>query len=524
METDICEFEDDVVWSVFDETQSENDQLDADHEHTSQSMENEEIEEVPRGTRQQTTFLDLPKAVQRRILEYAGLLRPCLINFVSEKYRAKHDRGLCSSGAPVRLARPTWTAKWMSLFNGTCDHPALPVDVFLASHAVREELGALFFGHNRIAVSLIGRQEYKYFSMKLGWGLLHLKRLHILLGGQDRYLKNTRGVHRTVWSVWSDFCERAPERMPALKYFSLKAKVKDPDVASRLMSNMDPFPILAQCAFHFGDQEYDEIRPVMKQATRRLTSSLSEDEGRSPFRFAKLPPEIQSMILEHVLTQHSDPYLPASDRDTGMVGFLDRKSRRTTHSPLACCGTCSPVGSTCFCGTRQTAFSTSCSCFSSPLPYFLVNRQFYAECRRIFFLENHFRFIDDDPEAIMRFLNSIPTHSFMQIRHLSFKFPMNYRLYLRHPRTEDSILLSWSVLRRFIREHFDLSRLSLTIVDPGTRGSIVYRNKYLRRMLTTFTAELQGLRDFHVSLADDPSFEEELENSVLGRITAVEED
>ncbi|KAL4946048.1 hypothetical protein BDV06DRAFT_183478, partial [Aspergillus oleicola] len=410
----------------------------------------------------------------------------------------------------------------MSLFHGACDHPALPVGVFLASHAAREQLGTLFFGHNRITVSLIGRQEYKLFSKSMRWGLLHLRHLHILLGGQDRYLKMRSGVHRTVWSIWTEFCERAPERMPALKYFSLKCKVKELEVANRLMCIMDPFPTLAQCAFHFSEHEIDEIQPVIKRAAWRLTGNLGDNENRPPFPFMKLPRELQLMILDHLLTQRYDPYLPAAERDMAMVGFLDRKSRPTTHFPLACCGTCSPVGSTCFCEIRQTAFSTSCSCFSSPLPYFLVSRGLYEDCRRIFFTKNQFTFVDDEPEPIMRFLNSIPTTSFMQIRHLSFKFPLSYRTYHRSSRTENAALLSWSVLRRFIKEHFDLPRLSLTVVDLGTRGSTGFFNKYMRRMLTTFTMDLQDLRDFRVFLKDDPSFEKELERAVLGRNTTVE--
>ncbi|KAL4920674.1 hypothetical protein BDW62DRAFT_198564 [Aspergillus aurantiobrunneus] len=509
MEFDCREKEHDVVHPI--QIDAEETRRDANREPRGTPME---IEDAPTiNTQSRITFLELPEDIKIRILKYAGLLRPCLINFAYEKNRAKHDRGLCHNGNPVRMTRLSWTGKWLSPYHGTCDHPPLPVGVFLASRAAREELGALFFAQNRFCIYLYGRHESNLFNTATEWGLLHLKRLHLNLGGQSRYLKLTGGVHRTTLNIWKEFCDGAVEKMPSLRYFSMKCKVKELVVAIRLMCIIDPFPPLSHCAFHFSDVQDDDIRPVIKRAAWRLTGNLSD---KPPFPFMKLPKEVQLMILEHVLIKRSDPFLPAMERNTAMVGLLDRKYQPTTNSPLACCGTCSPLRAQCFCEARQTAFSTSCTCFSSPIPYFLVSRQFYEDCRRLFFSKNHFTFVDEEPDPIMRFLTSIPTSSFMLIRHLSFKFPLTYRMYHRSARSEESIVLSWSVLRRFIREHFDLQRLSLNIVDLGTRTASVSRNKYMRRMLKEF-AELQGLRDFRVYLADDPSFEKELERAVMGR-------
>ncbi|KAL4981051.1 hypothetical protein BDW66DRAFT_146821 [Aspergillus desertorum] len=478
-----------------------------------------ELGELPMKVLQSgITFLDLPEHVKIRILEYAGLLRPCLIQFGTEKYRTKQVNGsrLCSNSNSLRMSRTFWTEKWLSPYNRDCGHPPLPVGVFLASRAVREEIGALFFAENRFSINLCGRQDYNLLKLATRWGLQHIRHLHLNLGYlASRNLKLNGSYHRTIMKIWTEFCHNSSERMPALRNFSMKCKVKDVDVASRLMCIMDPFPTLLHCAFHFADTQDDDIQPVIKRAAWRLTGSLS---NKPPFPFTKLPKEVQLMVLEHVLTQHLDPFLPAAERDIAVVGFLDRKLRPTTGSPLVCCGTCSPVGARCFCETNQTAFSTSCTCFSSPLPYFLVNREFSDDCRRLFFAKNRFTFVEDDPESIMRFLTSIPTSSFMQIRHLSFKFPLVYRSPHKSHRYEEAVILSWSVLRRFIREHFDLPRLFLSIVDLGTRSATVGRNMYMRRLLKTFT-DLKGLRDFRVYLADDPSFEKELERAVIGRMS-----
>jgi len=90
------------------------------------------------------------------------------------------------------------------------------------------------------------------------------------------------------------------------------------------------------------------------------------------------------------------------------------------------------------------------------------------------------------------------------------------------PKNEETTFLSWSVLRRFIREHFDLSKLSISIIDVGGTDTFSrtrmtsFRNQYLRKLLLSF-ADLKGLRDFWVFLADDPGFEEEAKAVVLGR-------
>ncbi|KAI9369874.1 hypothetical protein BJX61DRAFT_123820 [Aspergillus egyptiacus] len=467
---------------------------------------------VRNGRESAITFFDLPENVKIKILRYAGLLRPCLINIAYERFRSKHDRISCTS----QMIR---AGAWIHPYYSQCDHPKVPVELFLASHAARREIGTLFFAHNRFSIYFYGKAEYKIFNAATEWGLQHLRHLHVDLGPREsRFLKMSGGVHRTIHNVWINFCRDSKRRMPALRYFSMKCKVKELLVASKLMCEMDPFPTLAHCAFHFNNAQDDDIRPVIKRAAWRLTDNLN----KPPFPFTQLPKEVQLLILEHVLIKRSDPYLPSSERDAGMVALLDRKSHRSTPSFLACCGTCSPLRAMCFCEGRQTAFSTSCSCFTSPLPYFLVSRGFYEDCRRLVFSKSRFTFVEEDPESNMRFMNSIPTSSFMLIRHLSFKLSASWRLYNRYLKNEDAAVLSWSVLCRFIREHFDLPRLSLSIVDLGFKENypIGHRNKCLRKMLKTFT-DLQGLRDFRVYLADDPSFEKELERALMGKANTV---
>ncbi|KAE8386646.1 hypothetical protein BDV23DRAFT_187050 [Aspergillus alliaceus] len=466
------------------------------------------------------TFLDLPEIAKIKILEYAGLLRPCLINFTTEGARIKSIKDhaqippVIAPGCPrSRETKGSWTA----FVDKACTHLPLPTVLFETSGAVRDEISPMFFGLNKFSATLYKRADFYRFRGATIWGMEHLKYLHIDLGPNDkRFLKLYRGIHRTIMNMWVAFCGLATERMRSLTCFSLKCRVKDLEVANRLMCAMDPFPTLSQCAIHLNQSQENDIRPVVKRACWRLTDNLG---AKPPFPFLRLPKEVQLLILEQLMINRSDPYIMASECPKGIVTLQDRRRQRSTLYPLTCCGTCSPVRAMCFCHARQTAYSTSCSCFSSPTSYFLVSRGFYEDARRIFFSKNNFSFTDEDPDLIMRLLHYIPTSSSMQIRHLTFKFPLSFRTPGRYTHREYEALLSWAVLRRFIREHFDLSRLSLTIIDLGTKSHSTSgyssRNKYLRKLLRAF-ADLHGLRDFHVYLADDRSFERDAERTVLG--------
>ncbi|GMF85310.1 unnamed protein product [Aspergillus oryzae] len=460
------------------------------------------------------SFLSLPENAKIKILEYAGLLRPCLIDISSECVRRNPNiQPLCNRSS-MRETQGSWTA----FVDRGCTHPRLPTALFQTPRAVRDEIGSMFFGLNRFSAMLYRKADFCQFRDATLWGMEHLKYLHIDLGPCDRrFLKLYGGVHRTIMKIWVAFCDLAAVRMPSLTYFSLKCRVKDLEVAHKLMCAMDHFPSLAQCAIHLNQYQENDIRAVVKRSCWRLTNNLGD---RPPFGFLRLPKEVQLLILEQLLINRPDPYIMASECPKGLVTLQDRRRQRPTIYPLTCCGTCSPLRAMCFCYARQTAFSTTCSCFTSPTPYFLVSRGFYEDARRVFFSKNNFAFTDEDPELIMRLLHYIPTSSFMQIRHLTFKFPLTFRSPARTAhRVEDAALLSWSVLRRFIREHFDIPRLSLTIIDLGTKnygnGATQSRNKYLRKLLKAF-ADLRGLRDFRVYLADERSYERDAERAVLG--------
>ncbi|RAL14340.1 endonuclease III domain-containing protein [Aspergillus homomorphus CBS 101889] len=461
------------------------------------------------------TFMDLPHEVRVKILEYAGLLRKCVINLRYESVRRKQNGGSCLRG-DHRHFIPSSPGTWAER---DCNHPKLPIELFKLSRASREEAGTVFFSCNRFNAPLYSRADYRTFVLSMGWGLDRLRYLHLdLTPREHRYLKLAGGVHRTALRIWNSFCHVAATEMHGLKYLSMKCKVRELEVATRLMREMDPFPVLSQCAFHFDHTYEEHIQNVIRRAALRVTDSLSV---KHVFPFTRLPREIQFLILELLLVNRPDPFLPLMDSLEGVVSLQDRRKvmRNNIYSPLNCCGTCSPVGALCFCRGRHTAFSTSCSCLETPINYFLVSRDFYRDARLTFYSRNKFAFLEEDPEFMMQFLHRLPTSTTELMRHLILKFPGHYRHIPRTgPRSEEQTLIWWSVLRRFIREHFTIPSLSLSIVDmgwKGTSGGSEARRRYLKKLLEAFL-DLKGLRDYRLHLTDNNELARIMEREMLG--------
>ncbi|KAL5355263.1 hypothetical protein BJX96DRAFT_170508 [Aspergillus floccosus] len=477
--------------------------------HDNDSMSDVDMEDYAELVETETcgtprvTFLDLPEDIKIKILEYVELLQPQLIDVSFENVRFNQGLSSYRRSPPTRMTKGPFQTYLLP-----------PPSLFLASKAAREELGRLFFSRNQFSVFLHHKSNYKIFCNSFGWGFEHLQYLYVDLGPREhRSLRIGPGVHRTIMRVWTDFCKKAADEMPNLVDFSLKCRVKDFEVATKLISTMDPFPPLVRCAIWLNHQQDDDVYPVVKRAVWRLTDNLDKPS----FPFSRLPKEVQLMVLENLLGNSHDPYIqPCKDlkNTQGVVTFQDRRRHRTSNLCLTCCGTCSPMRAMCFCSTRQTAYSTTCSCFTSPVNYFLVSRGFYEDARRVFFSQNTFAFVDANPDSMMRILHYIPTDSLAHMGHLTFKFPFAWCA--RYTRPDDEVLVSWAILRRFIREHFDISRLSVTIVDVSQKNPYSNTSNRLMRTLVKSFSDLRGLRDFRVYLANDRIFEKEAESAVMG--------
>lgn len=451
-----------------------------------------------------TSFFDLPLHIRERIYECAGLSRPCTINLVEESTRIKP--GIGEASTCFILPFPYWMsgyARNSQPRQPPCNHPALPLNLLLVSRAVRYEAKSFFLTRNRFRLRLADRKDLQFFMSSSSY-LPQLSCLSVDLCFKDnRYIKNT---HDTKIFVWAKFCRGSVDGLPNLRAFSLRARVKDSETALELLGHMSEFRPLHDCAFYFDIREKGDILPVMRQTAHEVTSPSRYRPG--VFNFFDLPKELQLMVHENLVGSRWDPFLHSSAPARGVIALLNRKSVRAHLPTKRCCKTCSIMNTGCFCSeNRQMAYSTSCSCFTSPLPYFLVSREFYEDSRATYFRMNHFAFMEDCSRTMMQIMRAIPTPSLAQIRRLTLRFPHSMSLRSSPHRMGPSS--SWSEVLRFIRKHFKLSRLSVTaiIIEPANITQLPW-------LLRSFN-KLKGVKEFRLYLGNNTHLEQRVEKDVM---------
>ena len=217
--------------------------------------------------------------------------------------------------------------------------------------------------------------------------------------------------------------------------------------------------------------------------------------------------------MEHLLACRWDPLVPPRmvPRRLSAGQIVLNHIKNGIFSPL-CCGTCRTPTSTCFCSFREGVFSTRCSCFTSPVPYFLVCRQMYAVAQSVFFSKNRFSLIGDEPQRMMRVVHTLSDNSLSMIRHLTFGlWSWQYGFDIPLPPTFDNTSrLGWSNL---LHRHLCLQSVSVNFVDLGCHradDSVAWR-RFILEVIRLF-GFLRGV----VYLENDRWYEAMVETSIMG--------
>ncbi|KAN0066651.1 hypothetical protein V8E54_015255 [Elaphomyces granulatus] len=477
---------------------------------------------------QAVNFLCLPKDVRMRIYRHSNLIRPCPIDVFDERGRVKGASTFCASQSMARRVQPR------SPIENPCHHPALPLNILRVSHAVFEDASSALYSQNQFRLTLEKAGDFEQL-MQIIKPYLHLvKSLHVDLGTYDDRILRLENISEypipNILRLWEMFCDSVPQTIPGLKDFSLECRIVDGETAERVLSPMKSFPLLNRCAFCFDLLVDIKALDVARNVAYARTSMIRENSS-TPFRFLDLPVELQSMIMEHLLTFRWDPFLPplpSLPRKLAEGQIVLRRHTRQGPSHLLCCGTCSTSTSTCFCSIRGAVFSTHCSCFTSPLPYFLVCRDMYAVAHSVFFLKNQFCLLGDDPQPMMRAVQTLSDSSLSLIRHLTFgSWTYLYDSEIRTDLLADpTIRLAWSILLHFLKDRLRLESVSVNFVDLGcytTHDAILEWRVYMRQVIQFFCF-FRGVRNFHVFLGYDRRCETEVEETVMGprdRVTRV---
>ncbi|OXV08031.1 hypothetical protein Egran_04206 [Elaphomyces granulatus] len=451
-----------------------------------------------------TNFLDLPEDVRIRIYQYSNLIRPCPIDVFEERKRFKSRSGLCSSDL-LALYREQ-----------PCDHPAIPLNIFRVSRAVFEDASSALYNRNRFRLTLKYLDDFRRFKQMIEPYLYLIKSLYVDLRTSDNRILRLKNVSfnpfQYILRRWEKFCSSVPLTIPGLKDFSLRCRITDAETARRVLGPTSSFPLLSRCAFYFDPLADNETLGIAKEtAYARIRASST------PFQFLYLPVELQFLVMEHLLTCRWDPFVPPRMVSAGQI-ILRSHKRQRVFEPI-CCGTCSTSTSTCICSFRGSVFSTSCSCFTSPVPYFLVCRQMYTVAHSVFYSKNRFSLIGSNPRLMMRQVRSLANDSLSMIRHLTFALcGINRNSDFMAPKINASSQISWSNLLRFLKDHLRLGLVSINFVDLGCtlHPEIVWAWRAFLREILQFFVFLRGVRNFQVYLGYDRRYEFVVEKAILG--------
>ncbi|KAN0077914.1 hypothetical protein V8E54_006218 [Elaphomyces granulatus] len=471
-----------------------------------------------------TNFLDLPEDVRIRIYQYSNLIRPCPIDVFEERKRFKSRSGACSSDLLDIAARMQTRSPYREQ---PCDHPAIPLNIFRVSRAVFEDASSALYSRNRFRLTLKYLDDFRQFKQMIEPYLYLIKSLYVDLRTSDNRILHLEKVSfnpfQYILRRWEKFCSSVPLTIPGLKDFSLQCRIINAESARRVLGPMSSFPLLSRCAFYFdplGDNE--TTLGIAKETAYAVIRASS-----TPFQFLYLPVELQFLVMEHLLICRWDPFVPPGMVSAGQI-ILRSHKRQRVFEPI-CCGTCSTSTSTCFCSFRGSVFSTHCSCFTSPVPYFLVCRQMYTVAHSVFYSKNQFSLIGSNPRLMMRQVRSLANNSLSMIRHLTFApcgINRNSDYMGKVPKINASSQISWSNLLRFLKDHLRLGLVSINFVDLDCDPDpeIVWAWRAFLREILQFFVFLRGVRNFQVYLGYDRRYEFVVEKAILGplhRATAV---
>lgn len=232
---------------------------------------------------------------------------------------------------------------------------------------------------------------------------------------------------------WERFCNHlarniAPNQLRLLVMAHVESLVAAEEVADPLLK----IPVLRECAIRFSTHCIRNLMLLAETTVAQATSSQVH------FRFLDLPLEIQVMILRY--TELVTPYDVAWSPDGCGPYRMHYFELRALSSYLAlgrerqaykynCCGLCSSsIDPNCYCWTRVSAASTTCSCWKIP-GIMYVSRSLRELALSVFYSKNHFVVIPElYPQhplrlGLLHFFKTLPRIGRSHLRSITWVLP-----------------------------------------------------------------------------------------------------
>ncbi|KAH8694896.1 hypothetical protein BGW36DRAFT_360619 [Talaromyces proteolyticus] len=414
--------------------------------------------------------LGLPFEIWTRIFHYAGIVCNCPVDLIAVNHRpagssaAKRRSDGSHSNKASRIDTVTCALQRHELFSNICQHSSFLPMLAVSSQARHVTQKAIFF-QSPICLKLRTREDLMGFKQTLrGFERMpplesYLNTVHVKLQAYDGRKLKGQDKRKSILNLFEDFSSFVGSHLlGTIKDFGFECRVGDFDVARELVNRMgDNYRELETCGLRFESSgsltlRKDLVRLAVQTATK---STASEERETKPFRFMDLPNEIKEMILKEALIARYDPCAGEHQPNRGMVSLRRNGCERVAECSTACCEECSPhlIGD-CFCA-HKSAYSTSCTCFMSPMPLFLTSNFMYQVASHIFYTQNTFFMKGGQPYIMDDLLtNGTPRRILWRIRRLHIDLDYLW------PQENTN---RWARVADSIRRNCDLTRLELDI-------------------------------------------------------------
>lgn len=316
---------------------------------------------------------------------------------------------------------------------------------------------------------------------------------------------------------WHRFAERlALHILPGQLRFTLICDVVDMKSGSAVLKPLLKFPLLEGCVIRLKRRFNYELYELARATSLRTQCLYHEAQGTFPFQL--LPKEIRLHILTYTHLGSHNTY-PEVDRLLRIErNKLVKGNSISIQSRKNCCQKCTETLVDCCCVPIRAAYSLTCECRKIPFEILLVSKQMRTDVMEVLMSQNCFDFLQD-PEMTVEFLGNLPQGLLRFSRRLQLRFA-------------EGEVQNWNQLGYFkkltrlvlfMRNHFVLERLSLTVVveswDLGCEAETDEDTRYIYDVycdIAQALGPLHGLEDLTFELGWFSGLEPLIKEAILG--------
>ena len=419
------------------------------------------------------TFLSLPSSIRTRIYGFAGLTRPCPIDFQYEKSTRELRLGHChlKGGASVRC-KTAECEEWRSVKDswenvGDCLCPPLPSSLLYVCRRVHTEAEHHLYSSNTVKVVQLSPRSFRPLSRLSDAALGAIRKLHIRLNtwpcphhsSQEAPISRGCGYCRsigpfsgrtrkekTILEQWQGVCDRLSKvQKHGQLSFSFVCDCVDAEAAAPIVATLRSLPRMAQAAVRLGrSPNLIELKKLARETALWMTGRV-EPPSPTFHRFLDLPRELQLNVIRQTdFNWHSDV-------------TVDERLHICHPSAYSCCSRCNIGRGPCCCPTRCAGSPISCDCKHFPIAL-LVSRQMRLDALQLLFKSTRIT-TWMPPGYVLRFLDGLPPSTLPYLRHLRVEILADDAVsWFRGGFDKE-----WAAVIEYVRTNLSLGRLRLDV-------------------------------------------------------------